>query len=524
MKKIIIIISLLLIAIVTMAYLYFSKLNADHNTTDIGLHAATSTSSLIFSFENQKEITDILKEQPLFREILGEKRYQQLSAIKKYLLTLPMVNQEIENQFVYIAFVPGNVQEIDFMCFTQLQTPVQKQQILQSIKTSGAQIETSNKLSKLTLADSTVCYLAIKENLVVLSNSEQQVTAFLAKKTQDKTDKFADYIRVGNKFNKNSLAQLYINFNTLPFLLKNIIAGNLNGELSVLSNLDAFTSLTYNYSKEKVLLTGTTVDNNPNSYYNLFSELQAKKTSIQNMLPANTSSYTIFAIDSYLSWREKLVNWQANGKADKKAAQIIEEINTKYHLNLDEILPKYFKDQLVTFQLNSAEKIGAINLTNGDKLTQLLIDLSSDYNGEIKVLKEAGILNAYFGLPFEHFKKPFYVIFDNYMVFSNNAATLQDFLNSYDNNLLLINTPNYINASNQLPASSSICFYIDHYNSTELFRKNIYPPYYKHVQSDKGLKKYDSFTYQLSGDKGKFQTNILINKQPEVLQKDSLAL
>ncbi|WP_316815375.1 hypothetical protein [Pedobacter nyackensis] len=524
MKKIIIIISLLVMAIVTMAYLYFSKLNADHNTTDVGLHAATSTSGLIFSFENQKEITDILKEQPLFSEILGAKKYKQLSAIKKYLLMLPSVNQETENQQAYITFVPGTAQEIDFICFTQLQTPVQKTQMLQSIKQSGTQVQTLKNLSKLSLADSTICYLAVKENLIVLSNSQEQVTAFLSKKIQDKEDKFANYIQTGNKFNKNSLAQLYINFNTIPLLLKNIVAGKLNGELSVLDNLDAFASLTYNYSKEKVLLTGTTIDNNPNSYYNLFSELQAKKMSIQNMLPANTSSYTIFAIDNYLPWRKKLLNWQANNKENKKANQIIEEINAKYHLNLDDILPKYFKDQLITFQLSSTEKIGAINLSNGDKLTQLLIDLSSDYNGEIKVLKEAGILNAYFGLPFEGFKKPFYVIFDNYMVFANNAATLQDFLNNYDNNLLLINTPNYINASNQLPVNASISIYIDHSNSNELFRKNIYLPYYKHLQSDEGLKKYDSFTYQLSGDNGKFQTNILINKQPEVLQKDSLAL
>ena len=189
-----------------------------------------------------------------------------------------------------------------------------------------------------------------------------------------------------------------------------------------------------------------------------------------------------------------------------------------------EAFPKYFKDQLVTFQLNSTEKIGAINLTNGDKLMQLLIDLSSDYNDEIKVLKEADLLYAYFGQPFEGFKRPFYVILDNYLVFANHAATLQAFLNSYKNNELLINSANYINAGNQLPGNSSISFYIDHANSAEIFRKNLYPSFYKHLQSEKGLKNYDSFTYQLSGDNGKFQTNILINKQPEVLQKDSLAL
>lgn len=522
MKKIAIIIGLLLIAIVAMAYLYFSRLNADRNTSDISLHAATSSSGLIFSFENEKGITDILKEQPLFSEILGEEKYKQLSSIKKHLLTLPMVNQEIANQYIYIGFVPDNKQNIDFICFTQIHNPAYSHQIIDAIKAEGTTLEPLEGLNKLTLADSTVCYLTIKENLVMLSNSLEQVSAYLAE-SKDKTNEFSDFINTNNKINKNSLAQLYINFNKLPGILKNIVAGKLNGELSVFDKQNAFAALTYNYSKDKLLLTGTTIANDQNNYYNLFSDQEAQKTSIQNMLPANTSSYTIFAIDNYPEWQKKFKNWM-NNKHDKSSSELIQNINTKYHLNLDEIIPKYFKNQLITFQLSTSEKIGAINLSNGDKLSQLFIDLSNNYSNDIKSLKEEGILYAYFGLPFESFKKPYYIIFDNYMVFANHASTLQAFLNNYDNNQLLINTPNYISAANQLPGNSSINFYIDHNNSNEIIRKNVYLPYYKHIQSEEGLKKYDSFTYQLSGDKGKFQTNILLNKQSQILQKDSLAL
>lgn len=522
MKKIAIIIGLLLIAIVAMAYLYFSRLNADRNTSDISLHAATSSSGLIFSFENEKGITDILKEQPLFSEILGEEKYKELSSIKKHLLTLPIVNQETANQYIYIGFVPNNKQKIDFICFTQVHDPNYVHQIIGAIKAAGTTTESLEDMNKLTLPDSTVCYLTIKENLVVLSNSSEQVSDYLASQ-KDKTNEFADFINTNDKINKNSLARLYINFNKLPGILTNIIAGKLNGELSVFNKQNAFAALTYNYSKDKLLLTGTTIANDQNNYYNLFSDQEAQKNSIQNMLPENTSSYTIFAIANYPEWQKKLKTWM-NNMRDKKSSELIQNINTKYHLNLDEIVPKYFKNQMVTFQLSTSEKIGAINLSNGDKLSQLLIDLSNNYSDDIKVLKEEGILYAYFGLPFEGFKKPYYIIFDNYLVFANHASTLQAFLSNYDNNQLLINTPNYISAANQLPYNSSINFYIDHNNSSEIIRKNVYLPYFKHLQSEEGLKKYDSFTYQLSGDNGKFQTNILLNKQPQVLQKDSLAL
>lgn len=524
MKKIIVSIIVLLTAIVTMAYLYFSKLNADHKTTDIGLEAAAASSALIFSFENEKGITDILKEQLLFSEILGGEKYRQLSSLKKHLLHLPTVSKAIQNQNIHIGFVPGKQQEIDLICFTQLGNEAYTQQIFHSLKAGGTKPENLKGLTRLTLADSTIFYLAIKENLVVISSSRPQVEIVLAKNLKDKADKFLEYIQLGNRFNKNTLARLYINFNTLPALLNKIIAGKLTGALSGLNNQNSFAALTYNYSNNKILLTGTTTAASPDNYYNLFSALQAKKISIHTILPHNTASYTIFAVDSYLPWRKKLNQWFVSRHEDQKVTQIISNINARYHLNLDDTFPKYFKDQLVTVQLSSTEKIGAINLTNGDKLMQLLIDLSSDYNDEIKVLKESDLLYAYFGQPFEGFKRPFYVIIDNYMVFANHASTLQVFLSSYKNNELLINNANYINASNQLPGNSSISFYIDHANSAEIFRKNIYPSFYKHLRSEEGLKNYDSFTYQLSGDNGKFQTNILINKQPEVLQKDSLAL
>lgn len=524
MKKIIISIVILLAAIFTMAYLYFSKLNAGQNTTDVGLHAATANSGFIFSFQNDKGITDILKEQRLFEEILGTEKYRQLSSLKKHLLNLPNISLAISQQNLYISFVPGSEQEIDFLCSTQISNYENTQQLFRSMKAGKIQMKSTKNITKLTLPDSTTFYLGLKKDLVLLSNSEQQVSAALTRAAAKKDDQFIEYIQGSNRFTKNSLAQLYINFNRLPDLLKNMIAGKLNGELTVLNQQDAFASLTYNFSNEKVLLTGTTILNQAGNYYNLFSALQSQKITINNILPINTSSYTIFAPGAYQLWQIKLNQWFLNRQEDQKISKLLADINSTYHLNLEDVFPKYFKDQFITFQLSTSEKIGALNLTNGDKVAQLLLDLSDDYDDNIKVFKEADILYAYFGQPFSSFKKPYYIIIDNIMVFANNASTLNAFLNSYTSNQLLIGNTSYISASNQLPERSSIIFYIDHRNSTDIFSKHIYTPYYRYLIMDKGLKKYDSFTYQLSGDNGKFQTNILINKQPEVLQKDSLAL
>ena len=66
-------------------------------------------------------------------------------------------------------------------------------------------------------------------------------------------------------------------------------------------------------------------------------------------------------------------------------------------------------------------------------------------------------------------------------------------------------------------------YYIGTKNSTDIFRNNILSPYYKHLRANEGLKNFDTFYYQMSADKGKFITNLLLNKylKPEI--PDSLS-
>jgi hypothetical protein len=287
------------------------------------------------------------------------------------------------------------------------------------------------------------------------------------------------------------------------------------------NNQNVYTSLSYNFSKEKLLFNGSTTVNDPDSYYNLFSSIKPKKITIDNVLPVNTATYTIYTIDNYNSWRVGLKNWLAK-QEDNNLNQFTENVRSKYRLNPEDAFPRYTKDQFVTFQLKTSEKLGAINLLNGDKLSQQLLDLSETYNSDIKLFKESDILYYYFGEPFRKFKRPYYTIVDNYIIFSNNANALQDFLDNYRSNRLLINSSAYISMNNQLSATSTLMFYINNEQFTDIARHNLQLPYYKHYRSESGLRIFETFNYQLSGDNGKFQTNLLLNTKSSQTIPDTL--
>ena len=522
MKRILVLIIVLLTAIVSMAYLYFAGLNADKKNNDYALYSAAVNSAFIFAFQNDKSVLDILGGKSLLKDLIGEEKSAELQSLHTFLLGKPALSQLTDKQNIYIGLVPGNDKTVDFLYTTEISTGANKTLLLSALKSSGVDCrDTLKNMIRLDLPDSSTFFLAIRDQVVFLSSTFTAIEHALLK-NPEKSSKFAEYILSSSRLSKSSLAEIYINYQMLPELLKTAIPGKLNGELGVFNDKDAYAALVYNYSTEKILFNGATKINDTKSYFQLYATFEPQKVTISNILPKNTASYTAYTISNYQQWRKGLDQWFKDRNETSKTIALRQDISNKYRLDPEQVLPKYFKNQLVTFQLSTGEKLAAIDLSNGEKLAQLLIDLSVPYNEDIKVFKDSELLYSYFGEPLRNFKRPFYVIIDNYLVVANNASTLQSFLNSYKRDDLLMNDAEYVRSVNQLPNSSAITFYLDLNNVQNILLRNVYLPYYKHLRNKNGLGSYSSFICQLSGEGDKFQTNILLNKKAGALPQDSL--
>lgn len=515
MKRIYLTLIILLLAMSGMAYLYFSRLNRESTYNEISLRAATAKSGLIFCIHNDKSIFEILKGQDLFERLLGEEKFRSLSLLKDLVISKPALNSLIANKDVFISFSGGKNKEINYLVSTQLNEEQKKPVLTDALQSGGIKVTENAGIMKLTLNDSTVFYLGLEKNLVLLSSTEELVRSGLTVKTSENSAEFIEFIKLNNKLGKNSVGNLFIDYNKIPQLIKSIIPGSLYGNTAVFNHQDSFAALNYNFSAERLFFSGTTKLNAAGNYLNLYAAVAPQKNTIDNLLPANTASFRLYAITDYKSWRKSLNNWFKLHKEDLKIRKTIEHTEQTYRLDPDGIFPKYFSDQLITFQLKSSENLGAINLSNGDKVKQLLIDISTDYDEDIQQFKVPDLLYCYFGEPFKKFIKPYYTIIDNHLVFANTPSTLQEFLRFYRRNELLISTSDYIDLYAQISNTASVTFYINHKNSSDIIRKSVFTPYYKHFLADKGLGKFNSLIYQLNGDQNNFQTNFLINTLSE---------
>lgn len=523
MKRIYIILSVLLLGIIAMVYVYFSNLNTEANANDLSLNAATANSGVIFSFENDKSFYDILSGQDLFGPLLGETKMAALKSLKENLIDLPQINSLFAGQKIYVALVAGANNSIDLTISSQVKSSHKKDLSLANLGLKNINFKQKGNIYELNFADSTTCFLAFEGQLVIASNTMEAIQQSLQTKGTA-SQSFVDYIKANSRFSKNTLASLYLDFNKIPSLLKQVLSNNLTGELNLFNKQNSFAALNYNFSREKLLFNGSTVVNNPSSYFQLFAKVPEQKISINTIIPEKTANYCLYTINDYGNWRKNLNIWLAQQSDKEKTGKMVDNIKQKYGIDLDQIFPKYFKNQLAVFELNTGEKFGAIALSDGEKVDQLLLDLSASYSPDTRIFKEAYIPYNYFGEPFKKFERPFYTIIDNYLVMANNASSIQVFLNNYKNNELLINDEGYKGLSDQLSSSSTISFYVSHKNSNDIFGRNLKAPYFKQYQSKDGLKVYDSFCYQLAGDNGKFLTNLLLYKKPvqTTLKADTL--
>lgn len=518
MRKIYILLILLMLGVVGMAYLYFSNLNKEASASDNSLNAVSASAPIIFTFENDKSFFEILGGQQITDNILGEEKSKLLATLRENITKNNTVNQLIEGEKIVVGFLPGDNNKVDFVMATQTKKVKLDLALLAKV---NMPLKKEGDFHELKFGDSATLYLAIHQKSVFISNSIKALTQI---SSTDKTKKngFADYIKQNIRVNKNTLANIYIDYAKLPSLLKNILNTNLSGELSIFNKQNTYASLSYNFGSDKLLLNGYTDIQNTKNYFKLFVNQKEQKINIDQLFPDQTANYTILAIDDYKKWSDELKDLQKEQKEDTKINQQYKAISEKYRIDVSQTFPQYFNKQLAVLQLNSGEKIGIIEIKNGDKLGQLLLDLSSEYAPDIRIFKEANLLASFFGEPFKKFERPFYTIIDNHFIVANYASTVQVFLNSYKNDHLLASTNAYAYFKDQTSSTATIAFYINNKNSNDIFGRNLKGPYYKQYRSSKGIKDYNSFGYQLSADNGKFMSNIILLKNQTKVEIDSL--
>ena len=120
MKKIIGITIILVLSVISLAYLYFSNLTVKSRNNDRVLSEIPADATVIFQYINEKSLYEIFTDYTVFDTIIGTQNKQELAWMRKMLFSNNSLIENTSGQRVFLSFHPSQTDSIHFLWSIQL--------------------------------------------------------------------------------------------------------------------------------------------------------------------------------------------------------------------------------------------------------------------------------------------------------------------------------------------------------------------------------------------------------------------
>lgn len=506
--------------IIAVTWLYFKKLNSANISNEKIFTVLPQDASIIFEYKNEAYFYDIFKEFTLFADILGKDNITHLTALKQIFVDDATIASGFKQSDIFFSIHPTDKYTSDILIVAPIAIEnTNKEDLLASLKGKYKITEKPDKentIYQLAFSNKSNFSFFIYKNLIVGSfeaNLVEKSIGQISKGTEN-TNFNVDFSALRNK---NSIANLYLNFTKIRDFANHFSARKNPYETYFLKNIDASASLNINYQKNAFMFSGITNPNlNAKNYFNLFLSQQPGNTSLSKHLPYDVANYALYYVSDYKKFKNQLKDLLVYKKEYDALNKQILNISSKHAINLDkEIMPVLGKEFGV-FQLASGDNIGIVKATNTNRLSFILSTISSEVSDDIRHFDDSFILYNYFGDPFKQFKRPYYTTIENHLIVANNTTALKRFVSNYKSQKLIGLTDKNIDFQQYLSNQGNIFYFIHNSNSKAVVRSFLSKPAYKNFRDDNfNWKDIYGFSIQFSADKDKFFTNLYMNHTPE---------
>ena len=513
MNKLILTTSLLLVAVFTVAYLYFSNITATSLSNDRALSLIPHDAALIFQFKNDKSIYDIFSDYTVFDAIIGKQKQGELRALKTILQNSKPIFQSTLGQDIFISFHSMD-DSVAFLWIMPLPQGIGDKDVIESLQENKDIQYKASKIGNESISEvyikslKRIFYLQVKQQVVSGSFSRKVMEESIDLKREKIDKKLIDQINKASNQNQNTPASVFVNFkNSIPFL-SGFFQNKLPGSFSLLNKCHAIATLNMNFKSDALMFNGITdIDTSNQNYINLFLHQQAIKNTIKRVVPDNSANYIAYGMSDYLKFHKDLKRLLLLRKELDGLNTTLSQIKSESGIDPERDIEKYWADEFITFQLSTQEKYAVIQLNNGRQMQFFMEPLSTAYSQNIWHLNYPGLLYYYFGDPLKQFNKPFFTIVDNQMIISNSPESIQRYLDHYSRNLLYTNDK-FMTFDQLVADRSNISIFVHVKNSNSNISSDLKPGYAKIFKSEEyGLKNFYGFSYQWTSVGDHFFTN-----------------
>ena len=519
MKKIIFIISVLILSIIAVTSLYFKNLSTAENSSESVFKVIPTDASLIFEYKNENSFYEIFKDFSLFNDVLGKNQIEQLNALKKIFVDDTGFSDRFNGFNLFFSIHKGIKNESEILIIAPLSNNQNNEELIEKIKSKfklASANDVKQPIYELVFNNQSKFYFMLYQSLMIgsfdknlVNNSKNKIAS-----GKDSTEFKIDFKSARNK---NSIANLYINFSKLTDLLNNFSDRKNPEETFGLKSVKAFASLNINYKNDAFMFSGiTSVDTTSKNYFNLFLSQQPGNNTLKDILAYDAASYNFFYVSDWNIFKSGLNVLFEDRKETLKMRAQLKNIDQRHSINIEKELTPVLGNEFGVMELASGDKIGLLKTKNTNRLSFLLSTISTENDEEIRHFDDSFLLYYFLGDPFKFFVRPYYAIIENHLVVANNTLALRRFLSNYRNQKFLDRTDKNINFQQYLSNEGNVFYFIHNSNAKGIIKSFLSQTALNNFKSDDfDWKNIYALSIQFSADKDKFFTNFYMNKIPK---------
>jgi hypothetical protein len=510
------------IAITALASRYFSALAGKDNNLSTVLSFTPADAAFVLSFKNDESFFEIFKDYKLFDSIIGEQQAKEINQLKG-ILVHPAFAEPLLDKNIFISCHVVD-KKIEFLYSMNLDPEYSAGDLERTLsKKLNINISSLPKnVYRLNFnSDQKPFYLSLQKGVaigsfsrVLLENCTQEESTHLSKT-------FIDEVAKNSSKNLNSPINLFINHPALPAFLMHFKKNKSPENISLLSNLDGFSSLSMNFKSDALMFNGVSnTDSLSNNYLNLFLHQKPVANQIKKILPQNTSSFVAFGVSDVKKFQQDVKRYLEKRNELKRIQEQLRSLESSTGINPDRDIKPFIDKEFVLIENSYGEKFAVIKVTNGRNLNFKLQLISNAVNEKIGQLNYRDVFYYYFGEPLKIYRQPYFGVADNYLIIANTPGIITNFLSIYQNDQFLVNNDQFKEYDQLVANQSNILYFASRKNFKRTSRSTLKPQYADQFNQAGRFDNFYALSYQWTSEGDHFFTNFYLSHN----STDSLTL
>lgn len=515
MKRLIVITLILLAATVTITVVYFKNLSSPGVRTSQVMGTIPDNAVAVFEFNNEKGFYDIFKGSQLLSNVTGREKLADLDTLRKLLLASPSLDQFFNGQNIFISIHPSNSNDINLLITTTATADFKNDAFTQFSKQLNQGL-TINTIRNTIGIEYDVLIKAINKHFYIIEKEDNIFAGSFSKELIDQSMLYREnknrnaFVPLPEQQNSNSLANLYINYEQLSPLFDQIFKNQNTDIFKSFKLLPGLAALSLNYKNDALMFNGfTTIQHNhPASYLNLFASQQPVANHLKDIFPATTAYSLNFAVSDPHQFSADLAQWHIKAGLSNEKDQLLSKIKAETGLFIKPEFEHLLGNEFAVVTTRYQEKFAIISVKDGSKLLPVMMNISTMTNDNIGQFNYGKLPFYLLGDAFSIFRKPYFMILDNYLILATTPSELISYTDTYINRKFISKIEQYNQFDDLLAERSNVAFFINFKNSQPILKRDLRDHFYDTFEnSAQGWKSFYGAAYQFTASDKNFYTN-----------------